>query len=67
MTSDLRQRLVVLLVGMAAALIGLTVRARLLAGGTSSDAKATTLGVLAGIAVAVVLWRTFTFFAGRRR
>ena len=67
MTPDLRRRLAFLLVGVAAMYVGLAVRQRVLQNPTASGAKAAALGALAGIAVAVMLWRTFTFFVARGR
>jgi putative flippase GtrA len=65
MTPDLRRRLAFLLVGVAAMYVGLAVRQRVLQAPTANAAKAAALGALAGIAVAVMLWRTFTFFVAR--
>ena len=93
MKAELRHRLALLLVGVAAALVGLSVatwvrrddcldaggrwlagpRACELAGGAAATMpswRAYALGVVAGLLVAVVLWRTYTFFlvrAARRR
>ena len=67
MTPDLRRRLALMLVGAAAMLVALLVRQRMLHDATASSARATALGVLAGITLAVVLWRTFTYFVTRGR
>lgn len=67
MTPETRRALASLVAGMAAMLVGLVVRQQLLQEPGASSARATRVGIVAGIAVAVVLWRTFTFFAGRRR
>ena len=67
MTPELRRRLVFMLVGAAAMLVGLTVRQRVLADPVAGSGRATAAGTLAGIAVAALLWRTFTYFVTRGR
>ena len=65
MTADLRRRLALLMTGTLGTLVALTVRQRQLAEPAASGLRATLVGVLAGVIAAVLLWRTYTFFAQR--
>lgn len=63
MTPELRRSLAALLVGITAALVGLTVATSMR--GAGSPLRAYVLGAAAALIVAVVLWRIFTFAASR--